>query len=72
VRFDGLPNESDPLIGNHLPREDGTATNTFSMPIDSGPDARVCGLRQFVTVMGGAYFFLPSLRALRYLSRVQP
>ena len=72
LRFDGSRDESDPLIGNHLPREDGTATNTFSMPIDSGPDARVCGLRQFVTVMGGAYFFLPSLRALRYLSRVQP
>jgi deferrochelatase/peroxidase EfeB len=72
VRFDGLPGESDPLIGNHLPRADGTATDTFSMPVASGPDRRVCGLPQFVTVLGGAYFFLPSLRALRYLSRVQP
>jgi hypothetical protein len=26
-------------------------------------------LPRFVTVRGGAYFFLPGLRALRYLSR---
>jgi deferrochelatase/peroxidase EfeB len=72
VRFDGLANESDPLIGNHLPRPDGTDTDTFSMPVDSGPARRVCGLPQFVTVLGGAYFFLPGLRALRYISRVEP
>ncbi|MDM0109099.1 hypothetical protein QTH97_29455 [Variovorax sp. J22R24] len=72
LRFDGSHNESDPLIGNHLPGENGVATDTFSMPVASGPDMRVCGLPQFVTVMGGAYFFLPSLRALRYLSKVQP
>lgn len=72
LRFDGLPGDSDPLIGNHLPRADGTPTDGFSMPVASGPDRRICGLPQFVTVLGGAYFFLPSLRALRYLSRVQP
>jgi hypothetical protein len=26
------------------------------------------GLPQFVTVQGGAYFFLPGIRALRYLA----
>jgi hypothetical protein len=30
---------------------------------------RISGLPQFVRVRGGAYFFLPSLRALRYLAR---
>ena len=69
LRFDGLSDESDPLIGHHLPRDDGTPTDGFSIPLDSGPDRRVCGLQQFVTVRGGAYFFLPSLRALRYLSK---
>jgi hypothetical protein len=29
---------------------------------------RVEGLPRFVTVRGGAYFFLPSLRALRYFA----
>ena len=29
---------------------------------------RISGLPQFVTVRGGAYFFLPSLRALRYFA----
>jgi deferrochelatase/peroxidase EfeB len=72
VRFDGLANESDPLIGNHLPQPDGTATDSFSMPVAGGPAPRVCGLPQFVTVLGGAYFFLPGLRALRYISRVEP
>jgi hypothetical protein len=60
------------LTATHLPRDDGTPTDGFSMPLDSGPDRRVDGLPQFVTVRGGAYFFLPGLRALRYLSKVQP
>lgn len=72
VRFDGLADESDPLIGSHLPRVDGTAAGSFSMPVPSGPSRRVCGLPQFVTVLGGAYFFLPGLRALRYISRIEP
>jgi hypothetical protein len=37
----------------------------------AGDDAlrrRVSNLPQFVTVRGGAYFFLPGLRALRYFA----
>jgi len=29
---------------------------------------RIPEMPQFITVRGGAYFFLPSLRALRYLT----
>ena len=29
---------------------------------------RVAGLPEFVTTLGGAYFFLPGRRALRYLA----
>jgi hypothetical protein len=30
----------------------------------------VSGVPQFVTVRGGAYFFLPSLRALQYFAEL--
>ena len=37
------------------------------------PRAAACaGLPQFVTVVGGAYFFLPGIRALRFLSACAP
>jgi hypothetical protein len=68
TRFDGLRNESDPLLGTRDPAADGSPTDEFSMPQPGGPDRRVCGLPQFVTVVGGAYFFLPGIRALRYLA----
>ena len=43
-------------------------TDGFSIPQADGPDRRLSGLPQFVTVLGGAYFFLPGIRALRYLA----
>ncbi|WP_077001671.1 hypothetical protein [Variovorax sp. KK3] len=70
TRFDGLSGESDPLLGHRQPGPDGRPTDGFSIPIADGPDRRIAGLPQFVTVQGGAYFFLPGLRALRYLSEV--
>ncbi len=68
TRFDGLPSESDPLLGTRLPNADGTPTDGFSLPRGDGPDERITGLPQFVTVLGGAYFFLPGIRALRFLA----
>jgi len=68
VHFDGLPNESDPLLGTRLPAADGTPTDGFSIPRADGADERIAGLPQFVTVLGGAYFFLPGIRALRFLA----
>jgi len=71
LHFDGLPNESDPLLGTRLPAADGTPTDGFSMPREGGADERLAGLPQFVTVLGGAYFFLPGVRALRFLATTQ-
>ena len=68
TRFDGLTDESDPLLGHRLPATDGTRSDGFSMPQVNGPALRIEGLPQFVTVLGGAYFFLPGVRALRYLA----
>jgi deferrochelatase/peroxidase EfeB len=67
--FDGTHGESDPLMGNRKPTAQGDRTDGFSLPGSSGVCRRLTGLPQFVTVKGGAYFFMPGLRALRYLIR---
>nr|WP_315187537.1 hypothetical protein [uncultured Albidiferax sp.] len=61
-QFAGLHGETDPLLGTREPGQ-----SDFSMPQPTGPDQRLTDLPQFVTVRGGAYFFLPGIRALRYL-----
>jgi len=79
--FGGLNGEVDPLIGN-INKTETPAINSIpgrSQGQDPERDAiftvqadplrtRVHNLERFVTVKGGAYFFLPSIRALRYLS----
>lgn len=67
-KFAGLTGESDPLVGHRLPDAGNLPTDGFSIPQAGGPDCRLSGLPQFVTVQGGAYFFLPGIRALRYLA----
>jgi deferrochelatase/peroxidase EfeB len=63
--FDGLYDDADPLVAPHGSHSSGGATFTVpARPIRR----RVTGLPQFVTVHGGGYFFLPGVRALRYLA----
>jgi len=70
TKFDGLTEESDPLLGNRTPVGDGLPTDRFSIPREGGVRRCVAGLPQFITVSGGAYFFLPGIRALRYFGRL--
>jgi hypothetical protein len=72
TKFSGLTDESDPLLGNRQPLPGCPATDHFTVQRDGGLRRRVTGLPQFVTVRGGAYFFLPSLRALRYFAGAAP
>jgi Dyp-type peroxidase family len=79
--FGGLNGEVDPLIGN-IDKTENPVANPIpgtSQSRDPERDAiftmqadplrtRVHNLERFVTVKGGAYFFLPSIRALRYLA----
>ncbi|MGW3539361.1 Dyp-type peroxidase [Nocardia niigatensis] len=59
--FHELGNERDPIIGN----QDGT----LEYKIPKRPIRKtIKGIPAFTRVRGGAYFFLPGLRALRYLS----
>ena len=59
--FHGLGNERDPIIGN----QDGTLE--FKIP-NRPIRKKITGLPSFTTLRGGAYFFLPGLKALHYLS----
>jgi Dyp-type peroxidase family len=59
--FEELGNERDPIVGN----QDGT----LEYKIPKRPIRKVItGVPAFTTVRGGAYFFLPGLKALRYLA----
>lgn len=62
-----LNNERDPLIGNNHHPEDDYKTGFFSTP-QNGLRKRYTNIPSFVTVKGGAYFFMPGLKALSYLS----
>jgi deferrochelatase/peroxidase EfeB len=70
AKFAGLADESDPLIGNRASTAGCPANGRFSVPQANGVSRRLAGLPQFVTVRGGAYFFLPSIRSLRFLGRL--
>jgi Dyp-type peroxidase family len=69
AKFNGMDGETDPLLGNRVPSLGNHVTDGVSLPQPSGWGQRLAGLPQFVTVRGGAYFFLPSLRALRFFAR---
>ena len=69
TKFFGTTGESDPLLGNREPIPGCPVTGNFTIPGDGTLRRRVSDLPQFVRVRGGAYFFLPSLRALRYFAR---
>jgi Dyp-type peroxidase family len=60
--FDGLNEETDPLIGNR------GGKNVFSIP-GCPVRHRIHELTDFVTTKGGAYFFMPGMAALAELSK---
>jgi len=72
THFNGLHSEGDPLLGNRKPGAGGLRCDYFSMPKADGLTRRLENLPQFVTVAGGAYFFLPGIRALRWLASAAP
>jgi Dyp-type peroxidase family len=69
--FGGLQNEQDPLLGSRRERpEAGAAVRADELTIPADPYRhKLEGVPRFVRVRGGAYLFLPALRALRYLAR---
>jgi len=69
TKFSGLTGESDPLIGTREPRPGCPVNDSFFRQNDGTVRTQVTGLPQFVTVRGGAYFFLPGVRALSYIAK---
>jgi Dyp-type peroxidase family len=61
-KFDGLYDDADPLVAAH-----GLAGASMDLPADPFR-GRIHHLPPFVAVVGGGYFFLPGLAALRYLA----
>ncbi|MGA7244230.1 MAG: peroxidase [Terracidiphilus sp.] len=59
--FHELGNERDPIFG--------TQDGTYDMTIPKRPiRKKIKGLPSFTTIRGGAYFFLPGMKALNYLA----
>jgi Dyp-type peroxidase family len=66
AKFDGLYRDKDPIVGDAAEEDGG---GTFTIP--AAPERRqLTGLPRFVTVRGGEYFFLPSVRALKALGQL--
>lgn len=65
-KFDGLYEDDDPLVGNRggVGGGPGGAFTVQAEPIRK----RVTGMPRFVQVRGGGYFFIPGIRALRFLA----
>ena len=67
-KFKQLYADPDPFIGvKEIPPEG--VVQQFTIPTETH-NKYVDGLKSFVTVKGGAYFFFPSLNALEYLSTI--
>ena len=65
-KFAGLYDDADPLVGPSEP-----FGGCFTAP-GEGIRERYKGVPRFVTVKGGAYFFMPGLAALRSLAGAEP
>jgi deferrochelatase/peroxidase EfeB len=59
-QFHGLANEVDPITGR------GKTMGRLTIPSPDGP-LNLTGIKDFVRMRGGAYLFMPSRSALRFL-----
>ncbi len=66
--FNGLRGCRDPLIGDNGQTRDPSSLLVPGKELDH----RTAPMPRFVTVLGGAYLFMPSRRAMAYLAQSQP
>ena len=67
-KFKQLYADPDPFIGVKENPEAGTEQQ-FTIPQETA-NKYITGLKSFVTVKGGAYFFFPSITVVKYLSTI--
>ena len=66
-RFGGLNDNKDPISGDNNRKDEPSSHMTIpAQPLR----LRTAALPRFVTVKAGAYLFMPSLRALQFLARL--
>ncbi|WP_461511649.1 Dyp-type peroxidase [Rhizobium mongolense] len=63
-QFHGLENEVDPITGR------GGGMGRLTIPSPRGP-LNLTGIKDFVRMRGGAYLFMPSRSAVRFLARFE-
>jgi Dyp-type peroxidase family len=68
ANFLGLFNDADPIVGTRRRPPEVNANNEFTCPAEP-VRRKYKGLPQFTRLVGGAYFFLPGLKALRFIAR---
>ena len=68
--FAGTRQQRDPITAHRQPLDNGTATDLFMQADQHGSQIKTVNLPEFVTVRGGGYFFMPGIRAIRYLGRL--
>ena len=64
--FGGLYDNKDPITGDQA--SDGQAPSYMEIPSATSVD-RLGPLPRFVTVRAGAYFFMPGVKALKFIAR---
>ena len=71
-KFNGLYDDRDAIIGDNKDPSLPNSQGPYCATIPSHPLRQRCSdVSRFVTVKGGAYFFLPSLSALCFLAGVE-
>lgn len=61
-----ITGSNDPLLGANE-----AETSWFAIPLKSGREIKLRGFPRFVTVRGGAYTFLASIPAIRYIANLK-
>ena len=71
-KFNGLYDDRDPIIGDNKDAALPDAQGPWYATVPNNPLRQRCSdVSRFVTVKGGAYFFLPSISAMRFLAGVK-
>ena len=74
-KFSELYSEADPLLGPIPESDQATSTQQKIFGKFIAPDKplrrRVSDMKRYVDVVGGAYFFMPGIRAIRYLAHLR-